>query len=62
MERLSTTGWLIFSAVWLLAVFGTAALLAALYKRLHPELSFHKLWAVWALVVSVIGGVLFAMT
>ena len=54
MDRLSPTEWLIFSAVWLIAAFGTAALLAALYKRLHPELSFHKLWAMWAVVVSVI--------
>ena len=62
MDRLTPTQWLIFSAIWLIAAFGTAALLAALYKRLHPELSFHKLWAMWTVVVSVIAAGVLAVT
>jgi hypothetical protein len=53
-------GWLIISAAWLLGAFGSAALLALLYRRLHPELSFYKLWAFWTLIVSGIAAAVFA--
>lgn len=52
--------WLIIGAVWLACAFGGSALLALLYKRLHPELSYYKLWALWAVVVSVLAAVVFA--
>lgn len=57
---MSRSGWLIVSAVWLVASFGSAALLATLYRQLHPELSFHKLWAFWTVVLSVVAAVVFA--
>ena len=53
--------WLIFSAVWLACAFGSAALLAALYRRLNPELSFHKLWAIWFVLVSIVAAGVFAL-
>ncbi len=53
--------WLIVSAAWLIGAFGSSALLALLYKRLHPELSYHKLWAFWAVVVSVVAALCFAL-
>jgi hypothetical protein len=53
--------WGILGLVWLVGAFGSSAALAALYKRLHPELSFYRLWAMWAIVVSVIGAVVFAL-
>jgi hypothetical protein len=28
--------------------------LAGLYRRLHPALSFHYLWALWTVIVSVV--------
>jgi hypothetical protein len=52
--------WLIVSAVWLLCAFGGGALLAGLYRRLYSGLSFHKLWALWTTVLSVVAAVVFA--
>jgi hypothetical protein len=46
--------WAAIGAVWILAAFGTGAVLAGLYRRLHPELSFHYLWALWTVIVSVV--------
>lgn len=57
----SRSDWLIISAVWLVAAFGTGAALAWLYKRLHPSLSFHKLWAFWTVIVSVVAALVFAL-
>jgi hypothetical protein len=37
---------------WLVGTFAGGAALAALYKRLHPSLSFYKLWAFWAALLS----------
>lgn len=61
MARFSTTEWLIFSLVWLIASFGSAALLAHLYRKLHPELDFYKLWALWTVIVSLLAGAIFAL-
>jgi hypothetical protein len=57
-DRLS---WLAIMAAWLLASFGTGALLGLLYKRLHPELAFYKLWAFWTVVVSLLAAAAFAI-
>lgn len=46
--------WLPLAAAWLLGSFGCGAALAWLYKRLHPQLAFYKLWAFWS---AVLGGV-----
>ena len=45
--------WLIVGAAWLVGTFGGGWVLAWLYKRLHPELAFYKLWALWS---AVLGG------
>jgi hypothetical protein len=42
------------AAAWLVGAFGGGAALAWMYKRLHPQLAFYKLWAFWA---AVLGGV-----
>jgi len=42
------------AAAWLLGAFGGGAALAWLYKRLHPELAFYKLWALWTTVLGVL--------
>lgn len=52
-------GWLIVAVTWLICSFGSGALLAALYKRLHPSLSFHRLWAFWTVVTSLLAAVLY---
>jgi len=46
--------WAAVAAAWLLGSFGCGALLAWLYKRLHPRLAFYKLWAFWS---ASLGGV-----
>jgi hypothetical protein len=61
LARFGRVEWLAISAAWLIASFGSAALLALLFKRLYPELSFHKLWALWVVVVSVAAGAVFAL-
>jgi len=42
------------AAAWLLGAFGGGAALAWLYKRLHPELAFYKLWALWTTVLGAL--------
>lgn len=54
------SGWWIVALVWLAAAFGTGAALAGLYKRLHPSLSFYKLWALWTMLVSLVAALVFA--
>jgi predicted lysophospholipase L1 biosynthesis ABC-type transport system permease subunit len=44
--------WLLLAAVWMACTFGGGAALAWLYKRLHPELAFYKLWAMWSMVLG----------
>jgi hypothetical protein len=53
-------GWVVIGAAWLLGTFGGGAALAALYKRLHPQLAFYKLWAVWAMILSAAAALTFA--
>ncbi|HSU14312.1 hypothetical protein [Longimicrobium sp.] len=51
------TGFEVWSAIaigWLAGTFGGGAALAWLYKRLHPQLAFYKLWAMWS---AVLGGI-----
>lgn len=45
-------GWAALAAAWLLGAFGGGAALAWLYRRLHPQLAFYKLWAFWSAVLS----------
>jgi predicted lysophospholipase L1 biosynthesis ABC-type transport system permease subunit len=45
---------------WLVGAFGGGAALAWLYKRLHPELAFYKLWALWTTVLGAVVALLLA--
>jgi hypothetical protein len=53
-------GWLAMGAAWMVGAFGGGWLLAWLYKRLHPELAFYKLWAVCAALLNGVVALLFA--
>ncbi len=52
MRGLGALGWLLFAVVWMIGTFGGGAALAWLYKRLHPDLAFYKLWALWSALLS----------
>jgi hypothetical protein len=53
--------WGILGVVWLASAFGCGAAIAAVYRRLHPELSFYRLWAFWTVIVSVSAALVFAL-
>jgi hypothetical protein len=53
--------WLILTAGWLVGAFGGGAALAWLYKRLHPELAFYKLWALWTMILSGAAAIVFGL-
>ncbi len=44
--------WTVLAVVWMACTFGGGAALAWLYKRLHPQLAFYKLWAMWSAVLA----------
>ena len=52
MRGLGALGWLLLAIAWMIGTFGGGAALAWLYKRLHPDLAFYKLWALWSAVLS----------
>ncbi len=60
MRGLGALGWLVFGLAWLIGTFGGGAALAWLYKRLHPQLAFYKLWAFWAALLSGAAALAFA--
>ncbi|HEV2149186.1 MAG TPA: hypothetical protein VGR37_17395 [Longimicrobiaceae bacterium] len=48
----SGLGWAVLALAFLAGAFGGGWLLAWLYKRLHPELAFYKLWALWSMLLA----------
>ena len=48
-------------AAWMIGTFGGGAALAWLYKRLHPQLAFYKLWALWSALLSGAAAVVLAV-
>jgi hypothetical protein len=50
----SAMQWLAVAAAWAVGAFGGGAVLAWLYKRLHPQLAFYKLWALWTTVLGAV--------
>lgn len=53
--------WLIIGTVWMIGTFGGGWVLAWLYKRLHPELAFYKLWALWSMLLGAIVALVFGL-
>jgi hypothetical protein len=53
-------GWALVGAAWLLGAFGGGWILARLWKRLHPDLAFYKLWATATAVLSGLAALAFA--
>jgi hypothetical protein len=53
-------GWLPVALAWFAGAFGGGAALAWLYKRLHPQLAFYKLWATWTTVLGTVVALLLA--
>jgi len=49
------------AVAWLLGAFGGGAALAWLYKRLHPQLAFYKLWAMWTTVLGAVVALLLTL-
>jgi hypothetical protein len=45
----------------MLGTFGGGWVLAWLYKRLHPSLSFYKLWAFWSMLLGGVVALVFAL-
>jgi hypothetical protein len=57
----SRTDWLLIALVWLVCSFGSGAILAWFFRRQYAGLSFHKLWALWTTVLSLVVALLFAL-
>ncbi|MEJ2186868.1 MAG: hypothetical protein P8Z36_13130 [Gemmatimonadota bacterium] len=45
--------YVILGLVWIAASFGGGAFLAFLAKRIHPGLSFRKMWLFYTVLLSV---------
>jgi hypothetical protein len=43
----------------MVGTFGGGWVLARLYKRLHPDFAFYKLWATWSALLGGIVALLF---
>ncbi len=54
-------GWLVVGLAWCVGTFGCGWILARLYKRLHPQLAFYKLWAFWSAVLGGVVALMFAL-
>jgi hypothetical protein len=54
MTGIEGSGWMVIGLAWFVGTFGCGWVLARLYKRLHPQLAFYKLWAFWS---AILGGV-----
>ncbi|MEJ2216492.1 MAG: hypothetical protein P8099_07735 [Gemmatimonadota bacterium] len=53
--------YVILGLAWLAASFGGGAILARLAKRIHPSLSFRKLWLFYSVLLSVAVAAMFAI-
>lgn len=53
--------WGIMAAVWLTCSLGGGALLARLALRMHPGLSFRRLWIFYATLLAVGTAVIMAI-
>ena len=61
MPGIEGAGWLVVGLAWCVGTFGCGWMLARLYKRLHPQLAFYKLWAFWSAVLGGVVALMFAL-
>lgn len=58
------SGWAVLvalAAVWAAASAGTGAVLALIAKRMHPSLSFRRLWLFYALLMALLCALVLAV-
>lgn len=61
-ESTQTPGTLaILVVVWMGASLGTGAVLAAIARRIHPRLSYPRLWVFYSVLMSFLVGLVFAL-
>jgi hypothetical protein len=56
-----TTAYVLLGALWVAACTGAGALLALLAKRLHPALSFRRLWVFYSTLMALAGAAIIAL-
>ncbi|MBI4540319.1 MAG: hypothetical protein HY704_12520 [Gemmatimonadetes bacterium] len=57
--KMDWIAYLVLLLVWVVAAAATGAALALLAKRMHPTLSFRKLWVFYSTLMAVaVAGVL----
>lgn len=49
----TTVAVVLLAAVWLLCSFGGGAMLALLATRIHPSLSYRRLWLFYSAILAV---------
>jgi hypothetical protein len=54
-------GWAVIGLAWLASAFGGGAVMAWWFRRLYPDLSFHKLWALWTVALSLTAATIFLL-
>lgn len=57
----TTVAYLLLALLWVAASAVGGALLALLAKRLHPGLSFRRLWVFYGILLGTATAVLFAI-
>ena len=58
------SGWVVWGTLllfWVLAAVGSGLVLALLGVRLHPDLSFRRLWAFYTALVAVLAAGILAV-
>jgi hypothetical protein len=53
--------WAVLGGAWLVGAFGGGWVLARLARRLHPQLAFYKLWALFAALLNGAAALAFAL-
>ncbi len=49
---MDAVAWVVLLGVWCAAATGSGYLLARLAKRIHPDLSFRKLWLLYTVLMA----------
>ena len=56
-----TLAYAVLAVVWLGASVAAGALLALLARRMHPSLSFRRLWVFYSALLAIATAILFAI-